>query len=114
MLALDGMVSTTSFNTDAMAEQANSPYAAATDLAEYLVADGTPFRDAHAIVGEHVRNALEGKGSLAELVTADERLGTEAATILEPGVSVTRRTTHGGGSPHAVEAQLDRFRSAIS
>ena len=114
LLALDGMISTTTFNTDAMAAQANSPYAAATDLAEYLVANGMAFRDAHAVVGEHVRHALEGKGSLVDLVAADDRLGAEAAAILEPGVSVTRRTTHGGGSPQAVTAQLQRFRVAIS
>ncbi len=113
LLALDGMVSTTTFNTEAMAAQANSPYAAATDLAEYLVANGTPFRDAHAIVGEHVRNALAGQGTLGELVTADERLGPDAAAILEAGVSVTRRTTHGGGSPEAVASQLERFKAAI-
>lgn len=113
LLALDGMISTTTFNTDAMAAQANSPYAAATDLAEYLVANGTPFRDAHAIVGEHVRHALEGKGTLADLVEADDRLGPEAAAILQPGVSVTRRTTHGGGSPEAVADQVERFRAAI-
>ena len=97
-----------------MAAQANSPYAAATDLAEYLVAKGMPFRQAHAVVGEAVRNALAGEGTLAELVLADERLGPEAAAILEPGVSVTRRTTHGGGSPEAVASQLERFRTAIS
>ncbi len=114
LLALDGMVSTTSFNVDAMAAQANSPYAAATDLAEFLVANGMAFRDAHAVIGQHVRHALEGKGSLADLVSADERLGAEAAAILEPGVSVTRRTTHGAGSPAAVAAQLDRFRAAIA
>lgn len=114
LLALDGMVSTTTFNTDRMAEQANSPYAAATDLAEYLVSNGMAFRDAHAVVGEHVRHALEGRGALKDLVAADERLGTEAAAILEPGVSVTRRTTHGGGSPEAVAAQLNRFRAAIA
>ncbi len=114
LLALDGMVSTTTFNTDRMAEQANSPYSAATDLAEFLVSKGMAFRDAHAVVGEHVRNALEGQGSLVDLVGADERLGAEAAAILAPGVSVTRRTTHGGGSPQAVAAQLERFRSAIS
>lgn len=114
LLALDGMISTTTFNTDAMAEQASSPYAAATDLAEYLVANGMAFRDAHAVVGEHVRHALEGKSSLAALVVTDERLGVEAAAVLEPGVSVTRRTTHGGGSPEAVASQLDRFRTAIS
>ncbi len=114
LLALDGMIGSTTFNTDVMAAQANSPYAAATDLAEYLVTNGTPFREAHAIVGEAVRNALAGEGTLAELVMADERLGPEAAAILEPGVSVTRRTTHGGGSPHAVASQLERFRQAIS
>ncbi|MFT7473723.1 MAG: argininosuccinate lyase [Verrucomicrobiales bacterium] len=114
LLALDGMVSTTTFNVERMAEQANSPYAAATDLAEFLVSKGMAFRDAHAIVGEHVRNALAGVGSLHELVRGDERLGDEAAALLEPGVSVTRRTTHGGGSPQAVVAQLERFRVAIA
>ncbi len=74
---------------------------------------GMAFRDAHAVVGEHVRNALEGRGSLAELVAADDRLGPEGAAILEPGVSVTRRTTHGAGSPEAVASQLERFRAAI-
>ena len=72
------------------------------------------FREAHAVVGEHVRHALEGKGALVELVAADDRLGPEAAAILEPGVSVTRRTTPGGGSPEAVESQLERFRVAIA
>ena len=42
LLALDGMISTTTFNTEAMAGQAASPYAAATDLAEWLVAQGMP------------------------------------------------------------------------
>jgi argininosuccinate lyase len=41
--------------------RADSPYAAATDLAELLVERGTPFRDAHAIVGEIVRRALAGE-----------------------------------------------------
>ena len=60
LLALDGMISSTTFNTEAMAAQAASPYAAATDLAEWLVARGLPFRDAHAVVGEKVRRALAG------------------------------------------------------
>ncbi|HAB57363.1 MAG TPA: argininosuccinate lyase, partial [Acidimicrobiaceae bacterium] len=96
LLALDGMISTTTFNTEVMAAQAASPYAAATDLAEWLVAQGMPFRDAHAVVGEKVRRALAGDSSLRELVAADPQLGDEAAALLEPGVSVTRRTTRGG------------------
>jgi len=113
LLALDGMLSTTTFNVDVMAAQADSPYAAATDLAEWLVGRGMPFRDAHGVVGEKVRRSLAGEGSLAELVAADPRLGAEAAALLAPGVSVTRRTTHGGGSPAAVAAQLDRFRALL-
>jgi argininosuccinate lyase len=109
LLALDGMISTLTFRTERMAEAASSPYAAATDLAEWLVADGTAFRDAHAIVGELVRRALAGEASLIELVTNDGRLGAEAAGVLEPGVSFTRRTTHGGGSPIAVASQIERF-----
>ena len=113
LLALDGMISTTTFNTEAMADQAASPYAAATDLAEWLVARGMPFRDAHAVVGEKVRRALAGEGSLRELVAADPQLGDEAAALLEPGVSVTRRTTRGGGSPAAVADQIKRFRARL-
>ena len=113
LLALDGMISTTTFNTEAMAAQAASPYAAATDLAEWLVARGMPFRDAHAVVGEKVRRAFAGEGSLGELVAADPQLGAEAAALLEPGVSVTRRTTRGGGSPAAVADQIERFRARL-
>ena len=113
LLALDGMISTTTFNTEAMAAQAASPYAAATDLAEWLVARGMPFRDAHAVAGEKVRRALAGEGSLGELVAADPQLGDEAAALLEPGVSVTRRTTRGGGSPAAVADQIERFRARL-
>lgn len=113
LLALDGMIASTVFDLDAMAAQADTPYAAATDLAEWLVARGLPFREAHAVVGEKVRRALAGEGTLAELVAADPTLGAEAAGLLEPGVSVRRRTTHGGGSPAAVAAQLDRFRARL-
>jgi len=113
LLALDGMISTITFRTDRMAEAASSPYAAATDLAEWLVARGMPFRQAHGVVGEKVRKALAGEGSLSDLVAADEQLGPEAAALLEPGVSVTRRTTRGGGSPAAVTDQIARFRSRL-
>ena len=113
LLALDGMVSTLTFRVDRMAAAASSPYAAATDLAEWLVAHGMAFRDAHAVVGELVRRALAGEASLSDLVAADSRLGADAAALLEPGVSFTRRNTHGAGGPDAVAAQLDRFASQL-
>ncbi len=114
LLALDGMVSTLTYNTDVMAAQADSPYSAATDLAEYLVRNGMPFRSAHAVVGEHVRHALEGQDSLENLVAGDDRLGPEAAALLRPGMSVRQRTSRGGGAPSATADQLDRFRSLLA
>ncbi len=114
LLALDGMVSTMELRTDRMAEVADSPYAAAVDLAEFLVTDGIPFREAHALVGSLVRTALAGEGSLLDLVAADERLGPDAVALLDPGVAVRRRTTPGGAGPEPVAVQRDRFAERLA
>ena len=114
LLALDGMVSTLELRTDRMAEAADSPYAAAVDLAEFLVTSGTPFREAHAVVGALVRTALAGEVSLVDLVVADERLGPEAAALLAPGVAVRRRTTPGGAGPEPVAVQRERFAEQLA
>jgi len=112
--ALAGMIATATFDMDRMAAAASSPTMAATDLAEWMVAAGTPFREAHAVVGALVRASLEpGAPSLAALVAAEPRLGSEAAALVAPGVAVTRRTTPGGGGPAAVAVQLDRFRQRL-
>jgi argininosuccinate lyase len=111
--ALDGMISTARFERDRMAAAADTPTAAATDLAEWLVAHGTPFRDAHAIVGELVRRSLIGEGELVDLVAGDERLGREAAALIAPGVPVTRRTTRGGAGPGPVAEQILRFTARL-
>ena len=113
LAALDGLLSTARFDTDRMADAAASPYSSATDLAEWMVGRGTPFREAHAAVGELVRRSLAGEGSLAELAAADDRLGLEAAALLEPGASAARRNTRGAGGPEAVAAQVERFRERI-
>src|SRR5687767_6657620 len=55
LAAVAGMMGTLRFDHAAMAAAADSPAAAATDLAEHLVVTGVPFRDAHAIVGGLVR-----------------------------------------------------------
>ncbi len=111
--ALNGMISTLEFNTDRMAEAAASPYVAATDLAEWLVGRGMPFRQAHEVVGDLVRRSIDGEGTFGDLVAARDGLGAQAAQLLEPGVSLTRRNTHGGGSPAAVAEQIQRFRALL-
>jgi argininosuccinate lyase len=112
--ALTGLLRALDFDTGRMAEAATSPLLAATDLAEWLVERGVPFREAHAIVGGHVRAAVEGGRPLADLVRDDERLGPEAVALLAPGASVARRRTRGGAGPAAVAEQRERFRAALS
>jgi argininosuccinate lyase len=112
--ALGGMIATTTFRLDRMKAAADTPAAAAVDLAEHLVANGMPFRDAHHVVGGLVRRALDDGEDLAALVTAEPTLGPDAAALLEPGVAVTRRTTPGGAGPVPVAAQLGQFRELLA
>ncbi|HET9602303.1 MAG TPA: argininosuccinate lyase [Acidimicrobiales bacterium] len=107
--ALTGMISTATFVPDRMQAAADSPATAATDLAEWLVDRGTPFREAHAVVGTLVRRSIRGEGDLADLVAAHAELGPEAAALVAPGVAVTRRTSPGGAGPGPVSVQLARF-----
>jgi argininosuccinate lyase len=72
-----------------------------------------PFRDAHVLVGGLVRDSLERRVPLAELVAAHPALGDDALVLLEPGVAVTGRRTRGGAGPEAVAAQLGRFRARV-
>jgi argininosuccinate lyase len=101
------------FQTERMQQAADSPFAAATDLAELLVERGTPFREAHALVGALVRDSLERHVPLAELVEAHPDLGAEGAALLEPGVPVARRRTAGGAGPDPVAAQIERLRRRL-
>ena len=112
--ALEGLLATAEFDTDRMAAAADAPGAASTDLAEWLVERGLPFREAHAVVGAVVRRSLDERVPMARLVAEHEQLGPEAADLLAPGVSVRRRTTRGGAGPAPVAAQLDRFRARLS
>ena len=115
LAAVAGMIATATFVPERMQAAADAPTAAATDLAEWLVVRGMPFRHAHAIVGALVRACLEpGAAPLAQLVAEHADLGPDAATLVAPGVSVRRRVTYGGAGPVPVAAQLDRFRSRVA
>ena len=113
LAALSGVLATLRFVTDRMEEAANGASVAAVDLAEWLVQQGMPFRQAHAVVGGLVGESLERQVPLAQLVEAHPELGPEAVALLEPGVAVTRRTTPGGAGPAAVATQMERFDARI-
>jgi argininosuccinate lyase len=97
-----------------MRAAADAPATAATDLAEHLVGNGTPFREAHAIVGNLVRQATERGVPLDELVLTERGLGPDALPLLEPGAAVRRRTTPGGAGPDAIDAQLVAARACLT
>ena len=77
--ALRGVYETASWNEERMQAAADGPAAAAVDLAEMLVEQGMPFRQAHALVGGLVRESLERHVPLVELVAAHPDLGEAAS-----------------------------------
>ena len=93
-----------------MQSAADGPAASAIDLAEMLVEQGMPFRQAHALIGGLVRESLERHVPLVELVAAHPDLGEAAVELLEPGVAVTRRRTPGGAGPGPVGEQAGALR----
>jgi argininosuccinate lyase len=109
LAAMTGLVSSVTFVTARMQEAADGEAVAAVDLAEWLVQQGMPFREAHAVVGALVRDSVERHVPLAELVAAHPALGSEAVPLLEPGVAITRRTTPGGAGPAAVKVQMTQY-----
>jgi argininosuccinate lyase len=113
LVAMGGMYTHLQFDAARMQAAADQPFVAATDLAEYLVTRGMPFREAHAVVGELVRSALDRRLDFAELVEAHPSLGTQAAVLLDKGVAVSRRTTPGGGGPGPVAEQLERCEAQL-
>ena len=114
LAAMSGLLATATFDADRMAAAADAEESAATDLAEWLVIRGMPFRRAHATVAALVREAGERGVPLVELVAAHPDLGGEALPLLEPGVSVARRTTPGGGGPGPVKEQMTRFAARLA
>jgi argininosuccinate lyase len=112
--AITGMIATATWQPERMQAAADAEASAATDLAEWLVQRGTPFREAHAVVGTLVRRSLAGEGALRALVEEDPQLGADAAALVAPGVSVTRRTTPGGAGPLPVAVQLERFADEVA
>jgi argininosuccinate lyase len=90
----------------------------ATDLADYLVARGVSFREAHGSVGQLVRESLETETELHALPfssfeKAHDAFGRDVYEALSPTASIERRDVPGGTGPVAVRAQLDAARASL-
>jgi argininosuccinate lyase len=101
-----------------MEEAAADPNLMATDLAEYLVKKGMPFREAHEAVGKLVARATASGVSLDQ-IPSDERqkisplLEGDLAEIFDARHSLAQRTALGAPSPENVAAQIARWRALL-
>ncbi len=110
--AFAGMVATLRFDVDRMASLAPAGFTLATDIAEWLVREGVPFRVAHEAAGACVR-AAETRGVGLEDLTDEEfaaispALTPDVRSVLTVAGSIASRNAHGGTAPERVREQLD-------
>jgi argininosuccinate lyase len=117
--AMAGLVATLGFDVDRMAALAPAGYTLATDIAEWLVRRGVPFRVAHESAGAAVRVA-ESRGvgleelTDSELVEISPQLTSEVREVLTVTGSVAARNARGGTAPERVADQLAKVRESAS
>ncbi|MEW6775738.1 MAG: argininosuccinate lyase, partial [Bdellovibrionota bacterium] len=116
---LEKMVRACSFDRKKMAKAASDGGLLATELADYLVRKGLPFRQAHEVVG-HVVSASERKGrslvdfTASELQAFSPLLDAGARQVLDARRAVLSRTLAGGPAPEAVRRQIKNLERALA
>ncbi len=110
--AMTGMTQSVTFRTDRMRALAESGFATATDLADWLVREaGLPFREAHHVTGRAVKLAEEKGVALAALPLGDLQainpaINDSVYSVLTVDASVASRMSHGGTAPAQVRARI--------
>jgi argininosuccinate lyase len=117
--AMTGMIATLRFDTARMAASAPEGFALATDIAEWLVRNGVPFREAHEIAGASVRAAEARDVELwdlsdAELQEISVRLTPDVREVLSVQGSLESRSAFGGTAPVRVAEQLAALRTMVA
>ena len=113
------MVGGIQVKAQAMERAALKGYATATDLADYLVKKGLPFRDAHEAVAHAVKVALQRGVDLAELTLAElqalqPRIEADVQPVLTLRGSLAARDGLGGTAPVQVRSQIERHRARLA
>jgi argininosuccinate lyase len=115
---LPPMLASLTFRVDRMRRAAGEDFSTATDLADYLVRKGLPFRQAHEVVGRVVRHALDHGRALAdlrpdELAAFSPLVGPDVTDALTVEASLRARAVTGGTAPAAVERALALARALV-
>ncbi|KQV76650.1 argininosuccinate lyase [Aeromicrobium sp. Root344] len=117
--AFTGMIATLTFNTERMESLAPQGFALATDIAEWLVRQGVPFRDAHEISGACVQ-ACEQRGielwdlSDEDFAAISPALTPQVREVLTVEGSLASRDSRGGTAPARVSEQLAELRARLT
>ncbi|CAN5418375.1 argininosuccinate lyase [soil metagenome] len=116
--AFTGMIATLEFDAARMAELAPQGFSLATDVADHLVRQGVPFREAHEIAGALVafceKNGLElDQPSDADYAAIDPRLTPDVRQVLTVSGSIASRSGVGGTAPERVAEQLAALTAAV-
>ncbi len=103
-------------NSDRMRAAAGGGFSAATDVADYLVRKGMPFRDAHEVVGKAVRYCIESKKELQELALAEWRgfsgsIEEDIMAAITLEASVNARSATGGTALERVREEIERAKT---
>lgn len=121
--AFTGMIATMTFDKERLEEQAPTGFALATDIAEWLVRNGVPFRHAHELSGACVKLAESRGVELWDLTDEDfvavfdgfvpATMAVEVRTVLSTEGSVSARNGKGGTAPQRVREQIVAARSKV-
>lgn len=119
LLVFPPMLLTSRFNQEAMARAARGGFTNATDMADYLVNRGLPFRDAHEAVGKTVRYCIDNRLTLDELDLATYRqfsplIEDDIYEFIDVKACVARRRIPGGPAPEAVQAAIEEARQWLA
>jgi len=112
------MMQTVKVNRENMRAATLKGFSTATDLADYLVKKGVPFRDSHEIVGKAVRYGIENSKDLAEMSLAElqvfsSKIENDIYEVLTPEGSCAARDHFGGTAPNQVRQAIERARKKI-
>src|SRR5262249_56136044 len=116
--AMAGLIRTMRVNPDRLRRSASTGFTLATDLAEYLVRRGVPFREAHEVVGHlvvwcQVHDCDLADVSDADLAKVSEHLTPDVRQVLTVEGALAARKGYGGTAPERVAEQIAALRAAV-
>jgi argininosuccinate lyase len=119
LTVLPPLLASLRFHADRLRQAAGQDFATATDLADYLVRKGLPFRRAHEVVGRIVRHAMAAGAGLESLPLETLRgfsplIDPDVKAALTVEASLRARAVTGGTAPDAVRRSLDLARSLVA